>query len=53
MAWIMRWAARSNETARGNAREAATALAAGRVEREDVTLFLERHARRRSAARSA
>ena len=41
-----RWAATSNEQSIANAREASTALSRARVEREEVELFLARHADR-------
>ena len=45
MARLWRWAVSSNEQAVENARRASTALSRGRVEREEVELFLrERYA---------
>ncbi len=45
MTWLWRWAVSSNERAVENARRASTALSRGRVEREEVELFLrERYA---------
>ena len=41
---IIGWAHRSQERAVRNAREASTALSHGRVEREEVDLFLRAHA---------
>ncbi|MGH3346254.1 MAG: hypothetical protein ACRDO4_04685 [Nocardioides sp.] len=40
MTWLWRWAVSSNEQAVENARQATTALSRGRVEREEVELFL-------------
>ena len=45
MTWLWRWAVSNNEQAVENARGASTALSRGRVEREEVELFLrERYA---------
>ncbi|HEX6148205.1 hypothetical protein [Nocardioides sp.] len=51
MTWPWQWAAASNERAVENARQASTALSRGRVEREEVELFLrERYAEPRPVA---
>ena len=42
MRWRWRWAVASNARAIENARQASTALSRGRVEREEVELFLSR-----------
>jgi hypothetical protein len=45
MTWLGRWAVSSNERAVENAREASTSLSRGRVDREEIELFLrERYA---------
>ncbi len=63
MRWRWDWAVASNARAIENARQASTALSRGRVEREEVELFLRsryagpvperrtRHPRRRERAR--
>ena len=42
MRWRWRWDVASNARAIENARQASTALSRGRVEREEVELFLRR-----------
>jgi hypothetical protein len=45
MTWLWRWAVSSNDRAVENARQASTSLSRGRVERQEVELFLrERYA---------
>jgi hypothetical protein len=41
MTWPWQWATASNKRAVENARQASTALSRGRVEREEVEMFLQ------------
>ena len=41
MTWPWQWAAASNERALENARQASTALSRGRVEREEIEMYLQ------------
>jgi hypothetical protein len=41
MTWPWQWATASNERAVENARQASTALSRGRVEREEVEMYLQ------------
>ncbi len=51
MIWAWQWAVSSHQRAVENARQASTALSRGRVEREEVELFLrQRYAEPRPVA---